>query len=281
MGALDGKVAIITGAGGGIGRAHALLLAREGAKVVVNDLGGAKEGSGGQTSMADAVVAEVTAAGGNAVASYASVATREGADALLWTAISRFGRVDVLINNAGIIRDRTLVNMSEAEWDAVQAVHLRGTFLMTQTVARQLKQQGSGGRIINTTSMSGLMGNFGQSNYGAAKAGIAGFTFTAAQELSRWNVTVNAIAPIAATRMTEDLQFMQQFDPKSISPECVAPVALYLASQHAATVTGKIFGVHGRRVFEYRVYQSEGVTLPEDQSWTPETLAKRMVEICA
>ena len=281
MGLLDGKVVIITGAGGGIGRAHALLLAKEGAKVVVNDIGGNKDGSGAQTSMADTVVAEVTQAGGTAVASYDSVATREGADALLWTAVSRFGRVDVLINNAGIVRDRTLVNMSEAEWDSVQAVHLRGTFLMTQVVARQIKQQGGGGRIINTTSMSGLLGNFGQSNYGAAKAGIAGFTFTAAQELGRWAINVNAIAPIAATRMTQDLQFMQQFDQKSISPECIAPVALYLASERAANITGKIFGVHGTRVFEYRVQQSDGVTLPEGQSWNADSLAKRMGEICA
>ena len=281
MGLLNGKIAIITGAGGGIGRAHALLLAKEGAKVVVNDIGSNKDGSGSQSSMADAVVAEVTAAGGNAVANYDSVATREGADALLWTAVSRFGRVDILINNAGIIRDRTLVNMSETEWDSVQAVHLRGTFLMTQTVARQLKQQGSGGRIVNTTSMSGLVGNFGQSNYGAAKAGIAGFTFTAAQELSRWAINVNAIAPIAATRMTQDLQFMQQFDPKAISPECIAPVALFLASELSAQVTGKIFGVHGTRVFEYRVQQSDGVTLPEGQAWSAAALAKQLGEICA
>src|SRR5678815_1553671 len=195
MGVLDGKVAIITGAGGGIGRAHAVLFAKEGAKVVVNDLGGDRHGGGKGAEMADQVVAEIKAAGGDAIANYDSVTTREGADGMLWSAVSKFGKVDVLVNNAGVLRDRSFLNMSEADWNLVQDVHLKGTFFCSQAVGRQLKLQGKGGRIINTTSLSGLLGNFGQGNYSAAKAGIYGLTRTCAIEFAKINVTVNAIAP--------------------------------------------------------------------------------------
>jgi NAD(P)-dependent dehydrogenase (short-subunit alcohol dehydrogenase family) len=184
MALLTGKVAIITGAGGGIGREHALAFAKAGARVVVNDLGGDRSGGGKGSDMADKVVAEIKAAGGDAVANYDSVATREGADSLVWTALNKYGQIDILLNNAGILRDRTLLNLSESDWNLVQDVHLKGTFLCTQSVARVLKLQGRGGRIINTTSVSGLMGNFGQGNYAAAKAGIYGLTRTAA--LERW-----------------------------------------------------------------------------------------------
>src|SRR6478735_2075215 len=208
MGLLDGKVAIITGAGGGIGRAHALLFAKEGAKVVVNDLGGDRAGGGKGAEMADSVVEEIKKAGGDAVANYDSVATREGADGLLWTALNKFGKVDVLVNNAGVLRDKTFLNMSDADWNIVFDVHMKGTYYCAQAVARQLKIQGKGGRIINTTSVSGLMGNFGQANYSAAKAGIYGFTRTLSIELKKANVTVNALAPVAFTRLTSDLPML-------------------------------------------------------------------------
>src|SRR5579859_2428443 len=173
---LEGKVAIITGAGGGIGREHALYFAGQGAKVVVNDLGSDRSGGGKGAEMADKTVADIKAAGGEAVANYDSVATREGADGILWSALSKFGKVDILVNNAGILRDKTLVNMGDNDFNLVLDVHLKGTFYCLQSVARQLKVQGKGGRIINTTSLSGLLGNFGQGNYGAAKGGIYSLT---------------------------------------------------------------------------------------------------------
>src|SRR5205814_7635378 len=172
MALLDGKVAVITGSGGGIGREHALLFAREGATVVVNDLGSDRHGGGKGGEMADKVVADIKAAGGDAIANYDSVATSEGADGLVWSALNKFGKLDIVVNNAGILRDKTLLNMSEQDFDLVLAVHLEGTFLVTQAAARQFKVQGKGGRIVNTTSLSGLMGNFGQANYSAAKGGI-------------------------------------------------------------------------------------------------------------
>lgn len=279
MGLLEGKVAIVTGAGGGIGREHAKLFAREGARVVVNDLGGSRDGSGESVALADAVVQEIVEAGGTAVANYDSVTVRDGVDRLVWTAINKFKRIDILVNNAGILRDRSLLNMSEEEWDKVQEVHLRGTFLCTQAVARLFKQQGHGGRIINTTSVSGLVGSFGQANYAAAKAGIAGFTFTCAQEFARFNVTVNAIAPIALTRMTDDLPMMDGQDDSSLGPQHVAPVALFLASELAANLSGKIIGVHGRKVFTYAVASTEGVTLEDDQAWTAEMIKERWGDI--
>lgn len=259
MGLLDGKVAIITGAGAGIGRAYALAFAKEGAKVVVNDLGGDRHGGGKGSDAADSVVAEIKAAGGEAVANYDSVATREGADSILWSALSKFGKVDVLVNNAGVLRDRSFLNMTDADWELVYNVHLKGTYLCTQTVARQLKLQGKGGRIINTTSLSGLLGNFGQANYSAAKAGIYGFTRTCAIEFAKMGVTVNAIAPVALTRMTEDLAMLKGASADQLGPQHIAPVAVFLASELASDLTGQIVGVQGPRIFAYKMEQSDGV----------------------
>ncbi len=273
MGLLEGKVAIITGAGGGIGRAEALLFAREGAKVVVNDLGGARDGTGSSDAMASKVVAEIEAAGGEAVASFDSVATSEGAAAIVKAAVSAFGRVDVLVNNAGILRDKTLLKMDEAMWDAVIAVHLKGTFLCTQAAARQMIAQGGGGRVVNTTSVSGMMGNFGQANYAAAKAGIYGFTRTAAIELQKQRITVNAIAPIAKTRLTEDLPMFQS-GMDELTPDHVAPAALFLGSELCADRTGHVLAVAGARMYVYKVMESAGKFKDENAAWTANEIAE-------
>lgn len=277
MGLFEGKVVIITGAGNGIGRQHAQQFAKEGAKVVVNDLGGSRDGTGASNMAADQVVEEIKAAGGQAVADYSNVATLDGADTLVWRALDKFGRLDILVNNAGILRDRTLLNMSEPEWDAVQAVHLKGTFLVTRAAARVLKAQGQGGRIINTSSVSGLMGNFGQANYAAAKAGIYGFTRTVAMELQRFNITCNAIAPVALTRLTEDLTIMQGVSAEQLGPQHITPVVLFLASDLAAQVTGRVIGVQGGKIFEYRMLANPGVTrdVTREGAWTPEEIARQ------
>jgi NAD(P)-dependent dehydrogenase (short-subunit alcohol dehydrogenase family) len=256
MGLLSGKSAVITGAGNGIGRATALLFAREGASVVVNDLGGSRAGEGGAASPADAVVAEIRAAGGTAIASYDSVSTPEGARAIIDAAVKAHGKLDVLINNAGILRDKTLLKMELAQWDAVLDVHLKGTFLCTQAAAAQMKEQGSG-RIVNTTSVSGLLGNFGQANYSAAKAGIYGLTRTSSIELQRYGITVNAVAPIAKTRMTEDLPMMAKIA-DTLSPEHVAPAHLFLASDLCGERTGIVLAVAGARMSIYKVVESAG-----------------------
>jgi NAD(P)-dependent dehydrogenase (short-subunit alcohol dehydrogenase family) len=280
MGLLDGKVAIITGAGGGIGRQHALLFAQEGAKVVVNDLGGDRAGGGRGSEMADKVVEEIKAAGGDAIANYDSVATREGADGMLWTALNKFGHVDILVNNAGVLRDRSFLNMTDADWNIVFDVHMKGTYYCSQAVARQLKIQGKGGRIINTTSVSGLMGNFGQANYSAAKAGIYGFTRTLSIELRKANVTVNALAPVAYTRMTEDLAMLKAVPnaQEVLSPEHISPVALFLASDLSADITGTIVGVQGTKVSVYKMIETTGTT-PKGSSWTAQELRERWTEI--
>lgn len=273
MALLSGKVAIITGAGGGIGREYALYFASQGAKVVVNDLGGDRHGVGKSSALADQVVAEITEAGGQAVANYESVASREGADSMIWTALNKFGRLDIVVNNAGILRDRTLLNMSDAEWQLVLDVHLSGTYFLTQAAGRHFKVAGQGGRIINTTSLSGLLGNFGQGNYSAAKAGIYGLTRTAAIEFQRMGVTVNAIAPVALTRMTEDIKMLEFAKKEEYGPQHIAPVAAFLASDLAADITGQIVGVEGPRVFLYRMEKTEGVSRPADEGvWTPEAL---------
>jgi NAD(P)-dependent dehydrogenase (short-subunit alcohol dehydrogenase family) len=272
MGLLDGKVAIITGAGGGIGRAEALLFAREGAKVVVNDVGGARDGTGSSGAMARKVVEEIQAEGGVAVANSDSVATAEGAAGILRAALDAFGRVDVLVNNAGILRDKTLLKLDEEQWDSVIAVHLKGTFLCTQLVAKQMVAQGGGGRIVNTTSVSGMLGNFGQSNYAAAKAGIYGFTRTAAIELQKHKITVNALAPVAKTRMTEDLP-MFQAGMESLTPEHIAPAALFLGSDLCGDRTGHVLAVTGSQVFAYKVVQSAGKFKDEGAAWTAQEIA--------
>jgi NAD(P)-dependent dehydrogenase (short-subunit alcohol dehydrogenase family) len=270
-GLLEGKVAIITGAGGGIGRAEALLFAKEGAKVVVNDLGGDRAGGGGSQSMADAVVAEIVAAGGQAVANYDSVATVDGAAGIVKRAVDAFGRVDVVVNNAGILRDKSFLKMDEGMFDLVIAVHLRGTFLVTQAFAKQVVAQGGGGRVVNTTSISGMLGNFGQANYSAAKAGIYGFTRTAAIELQKHRVTVNCVAPIAKTRMTEDLPMMQGVD--NMTPDHIAPAALFLASDLAGDTTGNVLAVAGSRMYAYKVMESPGKFKDADDGvWTAQEI---------
>jgi NAD(P)-dependent dehydrogenase (short-subunit alcohol dehydrogenase family) len=252
MGVLEGKIAIVTGAGRGIGREIALDLARDGASVVVNDLGGAPDGTG-QSHIADDVVAEIKAAGGEAAANYDTVATMEGGQAIFQTAIDNFGGADILVNNAGILRDRTIFSMSEEEWDVVIAVHLKGHFCCTQPFARYIRENNrTGGRIINFSSTSGLYGNFGQTNYGAAKAGIAAFSRILALELEKYQCTVNSIAPIAATRLTISLREGRgrPADPNDplVGPQQIAPVVSWLASPGAQGVTGQVLWVSGGHV---------------------------------
>jgi NAD(P)-dependent dehydrogenase (short-subunit alcohol dehydrogenase family) len=278
MGLLDGKVCVITGAGNGIGRATALLFAREGARVVVNDLGGSRDGSGEAASAADAVVGEIVQAGGEAIANYDSVARKEGAEAVVARALSAFGRIDVMLNNAGILRDKTLLKMSLEEWQAVLDVHLTGSFLCTQAAALQMKAQGSGS-IINTTSVSGMLGNFGQSNYAAAKAGIYGLTRTASIELQRYGVRVNAVAPIAKTRLTEDLPMFEKIE-DTLSPEHVAPAHLFLASSLASDVTGVVLSVAGARMSVFKVVESAGKYKESDAGvWNAQEIADHFESI--
>ncbi|MGD0678043.1 MAG: SDR family NAD(P)-dependent oxidoreductase [Polyangiaceae bacterium] len=273
MGALDGKVAIVTGAGAGIGRAHAVLFAREGASVVVNDLGVARDGSGAGTDVAAEVVAEIRASGGVAVANRDDIATAEGASGLVRAAVEAFGRVDVLVNNAGILRDKSFLKMDEAMWDAVIAVHLKGTFLCSQAFAKQIIGQGGRGRIVNTTSLSGMLGNFGQANYSAAKAGIYGLTRTMSIELQKHQITVNAIAPIAKTRMTEDLPMFQGLD--SLTADHIAPAALFLGSDLCGDRTGHVIAVAGARVYAFKVIETPGRFKETDHGvWTAEEIAE-------
>jgi len=281
MGLLDGKVAIVTGAGGGIGREHALALAGAGAAVVVNDLGGARDGSGAGHSMADGVVDEIRKAGGTAVASYDNVATVAGGRGILKSALDAFNQVDVLVNNAGILRDKTLAKMEEAEWDAVIAVHLKGVYCVTRPVFNHMRESGRGGSIINTSSTSGLEGNFGQTNYGAAKAGIAGFTRCLAIEGHKYGVRVNAIAPVALTRMTEDLPLAQNEAFKErMSPRQIAPLIVFLASDLAKDVNKKIFFVGGGQISEMRMVRTQGAT-KADGVWSPQEIGARLGEILA
>ena len=254
-GICEGRVCVITGAGRGIGREYALMLAGQGAKIVVNDLGGDMTGEGADATPAQQVVAEIEAMGGEAVANGANVADFDAAGEMIQQAVDHFGRLDVLVNNAGILRDRMLVNMAEEEWDAVIAVHLKGTFGPTRHAAahwRELVKAGEtvDARIINTTSPSGIYGNVGQTNYGAAKAGIAAFTVISAMELERYGVTCNAIAPAAITRMTEDLGMgrLDEETKASMAPHWIAPIVTWLASTESAGVTGRVFQVSGREL---------------------------------
>lgn len=262
MGLLDEKVAVLTGAGRGVGKAEAMHLAKEGAKVVVNDLGATVDGIGAETMVADEVVKEIKDAGGNAVSDYSDIGTLEGADALIWTALTKFGRIDIMVNNAGILRDKTLLNMSEDDWDMVQKVHTKGTFLCTRAAGRAMKAQGQGGVIITTTSMSGLIGNFGQSNYGHAKAGFYGFTKIAAMELGRYGIRVHCVCPNAYTRMTSSLPGMQNITEEMLSPESMAPLVVYLASDLSKDYTGRVIGIHGgtigTKAYEFKMSVSDG-----------------------
>ena len=286
MGICDDRVAIVTGAGRGIGREHALLLAAQGAKVVVNDIGGSVDGSGSDVGPAQQVADEITAESGQAVANTDDVSEWAGAEKLIGAAVEAFGKLDVLINNAGILRDRMLVNMTEAEWDAVIKVHLKGTFAPSHFAANHWRERSKAGdqvdaRIINTSSPSGIYGNVGQTNYGAAKAGIATFTIIAAKELARYGVTVNAIAPAALTRMTEDLGMGQLDDEakEQMSPKHIAPIVCWLASPLSAGVTGRIFDVSGRMLSVSEGWH-RGPTIdhPDDD---PEVLGHAVADLVA
>jgi NAD(P)-dependent dehydrogenase (short-subunit alcohol dehydrogenase family) len=272
---LEGRVAVVTGAGGGLGRSHALALASRGAKVVVNDLGGSRDGSGAGSDMADAVVEEIRAAGGEAVAEYSSVATVEGGRAIVQQAIDTFGRIDVVVNNAGILRDASFAKLDMDALDLVLKVHLYGAFNVAHAAWNHLKDQGYG-RIISTASGSGLYGNFGQSNYSAAKMGIVGLTRTLAIEGAKYGITANAIAPIAASRMTEDVMPPQLLE--RIQPEYVSPVVAYLASE-ACTDTGHIYSVGGGYVARVAIVEGRGTAF--DGVPSPEDVADRWSDINA
>jgi NAD(P)-dependent dehydrogenase (short-subunit alcohol dehydrogenase family) len=251
-GLCEGRVCIVTGAGRGIGREHSLMLAAEGAKVIVNDLGGSRDGTGTDRGPAQEVVDEIIAAGGEAVVNTDDISDWAGAERLIAQAIDTYGRLDVLINNAGILRDRMLTNMSEAEWDAVIKVHLKGTAGPAHFAAAHWRDRSKAGetvdaRIINTTSPSGIYGNIGQTNYGAAKGGTASFTIIAADELARYGVTVNAIAPAALTRLTADLGIGDAPEEvkEAMSAKWIAPIVVWLASEESRGVTGRVFDVRG------------------------------------
>jgi NAD(P)-dependent dehydrogenase (short-subunit alcohol dehydrogenase family) len=281
MGLLDGKVALVTGAGGGIGREHALALARAGAKLVVNDLGGARDGTGKGSAMADQVAEEIRALGGEAVASYDNVADVAGGERIVKTAVDAFGQLDVLVNNAGILRDKTLSKMDEPLWDVVVAVHLKGTYCVSRPAFNHMRDRGQGGVIINTSSTSGLNGNFGQSNYGAAKAGIWGFTRCLALEGQRYGIRAFVLAPVAHTRLTDDLPgFKDEKMKERLAPGLVSPLVVYLASDLAKDLTDKTFFVGGGRIAEMRMVTAKGVTKSEAGGmWAPEEIAARMPQI--
>lgn len=268
----EDRVAIVTGAGRGIGREYALMLAEHGAKVVVNDMGGARDGVGSDLSPAEAVVAEIESRGGQASANGADVSDFQSAQQMVQQALERYGRLDVLVNNAGILRDRMLVNMQESEWDAVIRVHLKGTYAPSHHAAAYWRAESKAGRpvnarLINTTSVSGIYGNPGQCNYGAAKAGIAAFSIIASRELGRYGVTVNCIAPGALTRLTEDLQPGEITDNmrEAQSPRWIAPIVTWLASSESSDVTGRIF-------------ESSGSVFAVAESWNRGPAAKPVMD---
>jgi len=287
MGALDGRIAIITGAGRGIGREHALLFAAEGAKVVVNDLGGGLDGTPGEATPAEEVVAEIRSFGGRAVANHDNVATWDGAERLVQSALESFGDLHVLVNNAGIVRDRMLVNMSEEDWDSVITVHLKGHFAPLRHAAAHWREQVKGGKIvkasvINTSSTSGLLGNVGQANYGAAKAGVAALSVITSEELGRYGVRVNAIAPAARTRMTEstpgladyvvkpsDASVFDIWDPANISP------LVAVLGMEDCQVTGHVFFVQGGTVRKFQNWTMTD-TLEKDDRWKVSELAAQL-----
>ena len=286
---LKGKVAIVTGAGRGIGRGEALALASEGAKIVVNDLGGALDGTDALSSVADEVVAEIKKMGGEAVANYDSVTTMQGGENIIKTAVDAFGRLDILVNNAGILRDVMVFNMTAEQWDAVVKVHLYGHFHTTKPACVLFRQQKSG-RIINTSSLAGLGTTFGQANYGAAKEGIVGLTRKVAQDMGRYGVTCNAIRPNAGTRMTLSDE-MRRTRPKeaieaveSFKPEDIAPLVVWLASDDAANVNGRTFFVqtgtvalYSEPILERQILKVGGWTIDELFMYMPTTLASGLV----
>ena len=278
MGLLDGKVAIITGAGGGLGEAYAKLFAKEGAAVVVNDLGGPRDGSGADTSAAQKVVNDIVAAGGRAVANGDDVSTMQGGENILKTALDNFGQVDILVCNAGILRDKSFANTSEQDWDLVVKVHLKGTYCCTMPVWKWMKDNGKPGTIIMTSSTSGLYGNFGQSNYGAAKAGIYGFMRVLSIEGRKYGIRVMGLAPGAFTRMTSDLPGFRDKEPDAMAlPENIAPGVLYMASDLAADHTGKVLGVSSRGVREIKMMQTDGFT--PGRPYTAQEVAEHASEV--
>jgi NAD(P)-dependent dehydrogenase (short-subunit alcohol dehydrogenase family) len=289
MGALDGRVAVITGAGRGLGREHALLFAAEGARLVVNDLGGGPDGSGSDASPAEQVAAEIRAAGGEAVANSADITTADGADGLVRQAIDEFGALHVLVNNAGILRDRTIINMTDAEWDDVIRVHLRGHFMPTRAAARYWREQSKAGAtlqpsLINTTSTSGLFNNPGQANYGAAKTGIATLTMIAQSELGRYGVKANAIAPAARTRLTLATPGISDailsvpdegFDP--MDPANVSPFVAYLATADCP-IRGRVFFVAGGAVHLFQPFALVD-SVSKDGTWTVAELQEKAARL--
>jgi len=288
---LKDRVAVITGAARGIGREIALLMAGLGARLVVNDYGGSEGGQGATQGPADDVVNEIRKAGGQAVANYDSVATMAGGERIVQTAIDAFGRVDVVVNNAGILRDRMIFNMTEEEWDAVIDTHLKGSFAVTRAAAPRMKEQRSG-RFINMTSTSGLVGNIGQANYAAAKLGIVGLTKVVALDMARYNVTANCISPFAWTRMigtipTEtEAQKARVEKIKKMSPAHIAPVAAFLASDAAKDITGQVFGVRGKEIMLFghmrpimRVHHADGWTVERLADMFPGTLQHHLVPL--
>ncbi|HWD66801.1 MAG TPA: SDR family NAD(P)-dependent oxidoreductase [Caulobacteraceae bacterium] len=278
MGLLDGKVAIVTGGANGLGEAYCRLFAKEGASVVVNDLGGARDGTGHDSSPAQKVASEIVAAGGKAVANFNDVSTVEGGEAILKTALDAFGRVDILVNNAGILRDRTFANTSEAEWDAVVKVHLKGAYCVTAPVWRWMRDNAVKGVIVLTSSTSGLIGNFGQANYGAAKAGLYGLMRVLSIEGRKYGIRVWGLAPGAYTRMTSDLPGRRDREPDTLSlPAAIAPAVLYMVSDLSGERTGIMLGASSRGVRELKILSAEGFK-PFD-GWTAEDLAKHADEV--
>jgi NAD(P)-dependent dehydrogenase (short-subunit alcohol dehydrogenase family) len=295
MGSMDriceGRVAVVTGGGRGIGRGHALELARQGARVVVNDLGANVDGEGRSVATAQQVVDEITSAGGQAVASGDDISSPSGAEALVKRAVDAYGDLHVVVNNAGILRDRMIVNLSEDDWDAVMSVHLKGTFLTTRAAAQLWRERSKTGapvdaRVINTSSVSGLFGNVGQSNYGAAKAGIAAFTIIAAMELSRYGVTVNSVSPSARTRMITPRGQERMAAPAdsaafdSYAPDNIAPLVAWLASPLSSGITGRVFNVHGGRISVLEGWH-EGPTIDKGQRWEPAELSEVLPDLVA
>ncbi len=270
----DGRVAVVTGAGGGLGRSHARLLADHGARVVVNDIGGDRTGEGRGQAMADRVVEEITDAGGEAVASYDGVHTWEGAQNIVRTALDTWGRIDIVVNNAGILRDKSFAKMDPAEhFDPVLQVHLYGGFYVTRAAWPHFREADYG-RVVNTTSPSGLYGNFGQANYSAAKLGLVGLTRTLAIEGDKYGINVNAIAPVAASRMTEDIMPDEMLD--SLRPEYVSPIVAYLASEECGE-TGSVFAAAGGYFSRVAILEGEGTTF--DHVPTPGEVADRFPRI--
>jgi NAD(P)-dependent dehydrogenase (short-subunit alcohol dehydrogenase family) len=278
MGLLDGKVALITGAGGGLGRTHAMQMAAEGASIVVNDLGGARDGTGAGSNMADTVVDEIKAAGGQAVADYGNVADAADAKAMIQTGVDSFGKIDIMVANAGILRDKSFKNMTDDMWNVVVNVHLTGTYLTVKAAYDQMLAQGNGGSITVTSSTSGLFGNFGQTNYGAAKAGIAGLARCLFQEGLKYGVRVNVLAPAAFSRLTADIFPEGQNVEENMAPDKVSPMVVWLGSDDAKDVTGRTFLVSGNNV-RLLSWQSHELANRENSeaAWSPAEVGQEIL----